>query len=736
MLRLLRILNHAGALGLVLSLFLSAAATAATPGPALQNPAPAPVRPVTELVCGTSVVDSYRYMENLHDPAVRTWFTTQSDYARAVLDRIPGRKGLLAKMEEFDRRQSARVYRLVITDNDLYFYLKQTPADQTGKLYVRNGFSGRETLLFDPATLAGGKGSVYYTIGTIVPTDDGSRVTFGVAANGSEAAQLLIMDVAARTLYPERIDRCRFASPSWLADGSAFLYNRLRPSVAGANPQYDSAVWLHRVGTAPAEDREIFSRALYPGLGIRPEEIPRVIFHKESNCLFGFVDSVDRRLTVYYAPAGDLDAGTIAWKKLISPADEIHDLAPTGRDLYLLSSKNAPNFKILKTPLAAPDPEHAEVVVPEARDSNLSDFVLTSDGICFSRSRNGVSEELFFQPYGSRSPREISLPFKAGTLVLSSKGFRFPDLWVVLSGWDREFSRYRFDRSKGTFARETLSSPAEYPEYRDLVVEEKTCPSYDGIEVPLSLIYRKGLERDGNRPVLMYGYGAYGISMTPFFSPDLLLWTREGGILAVLHVRGGGELGDAWHTAGMKATKPNTWKDAIASADYLVRHGYTAPKRIVLYGGSAGGILVGRAMTERPDLFAAVVPQVGVMNPLRSEHSPNGPVNIPEFGSVTQPEECRALVAMDSCLHIRDGVDYPAALITAGLNDPRVAAWEPAKFAARLQAATASGRPVLFLANADAGHGIGNTKALTFQTLADVLSFALWQTGQPGFQIP
>ena len=196
-----------------------------------------------------------------------------------------------------------------------------------------------------------------------------------------------------------------------------------------------------------------------------------------------------------------------------------------------------------------------------------------------------------------------------------------------------------------------------------------------------------------------------------------------------------GQLGDEWHTAGMKADKPNTWKDAIASAEYLVKKGYTSPKKIAINGGSAGGILVGMAMTERPDLFAAGIPEVGLMNPLRGEETPNGPVNVPEFGSVSETDECRALLAMDPYLNIRDGVKYPAALITAGVNDPRVAPWQPAKFAARLQAATASPKPVLFLVNFKAGHGIGNTKTLSFERLADVLSFGLWQTGHPEFQM-
>ncbi len=698
------------------------------------TPAAVPVRPVVEKVCGKKVIDPYRYMENFEDSEVMAWVRAQSDYARSVLDGIAGRKELLDKMREFDGRRSVRAYNLRITENDRYFYLKRTPADETGKLFVRDSFHGAETLLFDPADYGKNKDK-HYVIGTIAPNDDGSRLALSVFPNGSEDAVLLIMDVDKKTFYPEKIDRSRFAGPSWLPDGKAFLYNRLRPAVAGRNPQYDSAAWLHKVGTEPSKDRMVFSRTLNPEVDMRPEDIPRVGIDKDSGYLFAFISNVDRRLNAYYAPMAELKKKGIAWEKLFVPEDDVHDFELTDKDIYLLTSKDAPGYKILKMSLKKPDLKRAETVVSPLPGTTLSGYVLTRDGMYYTLAKNGVREELYFQAYSSTSPEKIELPFDAGTVVLSSKGFRFSDVWTVLAGWSHDFRRYRFDLKTLKFHVETISSPAEYPEYEDLMVEEVMLLSHDGVEVPFSLIYRKGLKKNGKNPVLMYGYGAYGKSMTPFFSPSLLLWTWKGGVLAILHVRGGGELGDEWHTAGMKTTKPNTWKDTIASAEYLVKNGYTSPGKVVLNGGSAGGILVGMAMTEQPDLFAAGIPEVGLMNPLRGEETPNGPVNVPEFGSVTIPNECRALLAMDPYLNIRDGVKYPAALITAGLNDPRVAAWQPAKFAARLQAATGSREPVLLFVNFKAGHGIGNTKTVAFESLADVLSFGLWQAGHADFQI-
>ena len=718
--------------------FFSTASTQAasedTPSPAKKH-LEAPVNTVEETLYGKKVRDPYRYMENLNDPFVRQWFMLQAEHARSVIDRIPGREALIEKMRDFDSRKSSKVYNLVITDNNWYFYLKRTPSDETGKLYFRKGYKGDESLLFDPLDLSK-NGRQKFVVSNISPNDDGSKIAVSVAADGSEDDIVRIMNVKTGKFYPEKIDRCRFASPSWLPDGSAFLYNRLRKSEKHAvDIQKNSKVYLHKVGTDPSADREIFSGATNPEMNIRPEDIPFVHYDKDSRHLYAFVQNVDRRLTVYYAPVLQLEKEKISWKPLLKSEDNVHNFAVTEKELYLYTPEKAPNFKLLKTSLSEPDIRNAETVIPENSEAVLTAFNLTSRGIYYTVSKNGVEVELFRQGLDSKKAKKLKLPFTAGTAHLSSKGFRFPEAWVVISGWSSDYKRYRYDDTSKSFVYETLSSPAEYPEYDDLVVKEVMVRSHDGVKVPLSLIYKKGLKKDGSNPLLFYGYGAYGKSLRPFFSPSFLLWAYNGGILAIAHVRGGGELGDAWHKAGMKTTKPNTWKDLISSAEHVIEKKYTSPSRIAINSASAGGILVGKAMTERPDLFAAVIPQVGAMNPLRGEETPNGPVNAPEFGTVKDSLECLALIEMDPYLSIRDNVSYPAALVTAGINDPRVIAWQPAKFAARLQAASISAKPVLFYTDFQSGHGIGDTKTKRFETLADVLSFAFWQTGHKEFQI-
>jgi len=700
-----------------------------------EKPPLAQVKPVEDTYFGTKVTDSYRYMENLKDTTVQIWFKLQADYARAIINSIPGRQALIDKMVEFDGRGSSRISLLKITNNDKYFYLKETPDDESGKLFYRNGFAEDEVLLLDPEKYSSDT-TQKFVINSLAPSFDGSKVAFKIAPNGSESGEILIMDVENQKLYPEKIDKCWLGSPSWLSDGSSFLYNRMKSGdVHQKDRELDSKNYLHLVGTDPGTDKVVLARDNYPDLKIKPEDIPQCFYDEDSRYIFGIPITADNRLNVFYTPPSELNKDKMRWKQLFKSEDEVYNFGTTDKDLYIYTPKGAPNFKILRTSLTNPNLETAEVVIAEDPQRTLTDFTITSEGLYYTYSENGVSVKLFFLPFGEKTSKELKLPFAAGNIGISSKGFKYNDLWITITGWTSSSQRYRYLSQKNEFTLENLSSVAEYPEYNDLVVEELVIPSHDGALLPLSLIYKKNIEKNGNNPVLFFGYGSYGMSMNPFFSPSFLLWTYNGGILAVPHVRGGGELGDSWYKNGYKTTKPNTWKDLIASAEYLVKNKYTSPKKISINAGSAGGILIGRAMTERPDLFAAAIPEVGCMNTLRGEETPTGPVNAPEFGTIKDSVECMALIEMDSYLHIQDGVKYPATLITAGMNDPRVIAWQPAKFAARLQAANGSDNPILFLVDYEAGHGIGNTKSKDFESLADVLSFAFWQTGHPDFQI-
>ncbi|WP_197748840.1 prolyl oligopeptidase family serine peptidase [Hymenobacter sp. BT18] len=706
----------------------------AAPAAMAQSGLPAaPAKSASDTYFGVKVEDPYRNLENLQDSAVASWMKAQSEYARRTLNAIPGRQQLLDQMVAMDQRKAARVTDIRVTDNGRYFYFKSRPQDQQPKLYCRDGYQGQEVLLFDPESYEKGK---VFNINGFSPSDDGSKVSFGLSEKGAELGRTLIMEVKTKKLYPEQLQLNR-GSGQWLPDNQSLTYTPYNNGdLKDMAARQKTQCVLHRVGTPQSQDKPIFSTQLYPKLDIKPSDYPYAGIDRDAKLAYGFLYSVDRYLKAYYAPAAALAKPNVPWQPLFRPADEATNFVTDEQYIYFVTSKNTPRQKIMRMPAAKPNVAAAEVLVPEAADEAILDEQLktTKDGLYFVRSRNGVEAKLYFVPKGSKTVQELKLPQSAGRLELAGKNLQSPELWVTMGGWTADRKRYRYDVASRRFVPEALSSEAQYPEFTDLVVEEIMVPSHDGVQVPLSIIYKKGLKRDGAAPTLMVGYGAYSMSMEPTFMPPFLLWAQQGGILAVPHVRGGGELGEAWHKAGQKTTKPNTWKDLIASAEYLTKNNYTAPGKIAINGGSAGGILIGRAMTERPDLFAAAIPEVGCLNAVRMENSPNGPVNTPEFGTMAKEDEAKALLEMDAYHHLKPGTQYPATLVTAGFNDPRVIAWQPAKFAARLQASQVGGKPVLFFTDYEAGHGMGDSRLKQFESIADLMSFGLWQTGSPGFQ--
>jgi prolyl oligopeptidase len=336
--------------------------------------------------------------------------------------------------------------------------------------------------------------------------------------------------------------------------------------------------------------------------------------------------------------------------------------------------------------------------------------------------------------YANNTSEHIALPFQ-GTVGFLSTDPRLLGAFIYLTTWTQSPRWYRYtpENKKITDSGLQPASPVDFSGYEALEVKAR---SADGTMVPLSIILQKGLPRDGSHPTLLGGYGAYGISSLPIFDPKRLAWMERGGIYAIAHVRGGGEYGEDWHLAGWKKTKMNTIDDFIACAEYLIAQKFTSPSKLAGTGTSAGGILIGRAITKRPDLFAAAVSRVGASNPLRFEVTQGGPANVPEFGTVTIREEFEGLRAMDPYANVASNTRYPAVLLTAGINDPRVPPWQPGKMAARLQSATTSGKPVLLRVEFDAGHGIGSTRSQLREELADTYSFLMWQFGQPDYQPP
>jgi prolyl oligopeptidase len=328
----------------------------------------------------------------------------------------------------------------------------------------------------------------------------------------------------------------------------------------------------------------------------------------------------------------------------------------------------------------------------------------------------------------------VVLPILGSATLAPDNAHQRNGVLVGAESWTSAEHFYAWDAKTGEAQELALRNAGSFSAMPDVEVSNVEVRAADGAKVPLIIISRRGTALNGKNPTILYGYGSYGITINPAFVPTRYPWFEHGGIFAIAGVRGGGERGNDWHMGGYKASKPNTWKDGIACAEYLIGRHYTAPAYLAAQGGSAGGIFAGRIMTARPDLFRGAIVQVGMTDTLRSEFSANGATNSSEFGTVADPEGFKALLEMSTYQHVTDGTAYPAVLFAHGLNDPRVDVWMSVKSTARLQKATSSGRPVLLRLELQAGHGIGSTRLQRVAEQADIFAFLLWQMGDPGFQ--
>ncbi|HUG25992.1 prolyl oligopeptidase family serine peptidase [Piscinibacter sp.] len=689
-------------------------------------------RNVPETFFGTTVDDPYRHFEDTKAPDVAAWMKAHSEHAHATLRRIAGRDALRAKIEQFDASAPARVTGVERTRGERYFYQRRGAKEDQFKLYMRQGLGGDEKLLFDPETLKASTGKPH-AINYFSPSPDGKLVAIGVSAAGSEDASLRILDTASgRQIGPE-ISRAQFAGPSWTPDGGELFFSRLqelKPGMPGTDKYQRSTV----VAMKPGDDEKALRTVMRAGadLGIPATEFPYFDVQPDGRVVAYVSDGVSPDFRALHTTLAQLRAGKPEWKPLVEREDRVTALALHGDQVYALSFRDAPRYKLLAGKLDDFSTAKARVLVPESQRV-LTGIAAVADAL-YVEQRDGNVKRLFKLAYtGAASPKEVALPV-AGAFKFAGLRPELPGVMLDLQGWTRSRQIYTV-APNGKVSDSGLQPIGPFDAPTDIVAGEVIVKSHDGAMVPMSIIHKKGVKLDGNNPVLLYGYASYGITEEPWFSYSRLAWMEAGGVFAVANPRGSGVFGRQWHEAGRQATKPNTWKDFIACAEYLIEKKWTQPSRLGIWGGSAGGILVGRAMTERPKLFAAVVPSVGALDMLRMETTPNGVPNIPEFGTRTNEAGFRSLLAMSTYHQVKDGTKYPAVLLTHGVNDPRVEVWHTTKAGARLIAASTSGKPVLLRLNYDAGHGVGNTKSQTFDEVADVYAFMLWQMGVKGYEL-
>ena len=726
---------------------MAAAGEARADAPAA--PPRAPVRDVVDEYHGTKVADPYRYFEDIKNPEVQSWVRAQADHAAATLRAIPGHARLLERVRELDEGVPYRISVVRRWPNGDLHYLKRLAEENIEKLYFRDASTGAERLLVDPERLARDEGKPadeHYSISFVCPSPDGRYVAYGVEASGSEQSVLRVFDLeSGKDRGPaDVIDRMEYdyTWPAWQSDSRGFVYSRRRefpPGTPATELWKRTYACLHRLGRAADRDKVVFSIDSQ-GVPMSEGDFPSVALTPGSEWAVGKIKHGDANdLTLYAAPADALGTSELLWTKVCDVEDEVKEFAVHGDEIYLLSAAKAPRYKVLRTSLERPDVATATVVVPPSA-SVIESIAAARDGLYVSLLEAGLNrvERVPFEsgrPAKTRAaPQRVRTPDWASAAEIEQADADVDGVLISARSWTRGPRTFAYDPATGNLTDTGLRPQGKFDTSEGLIAEEVQVTSHDGVKVPLSIVRRADMTFDGSNPTLVIGYGSYGMTISVGYRPTNLAWLERGGVLAFAHVRGGGAYGKEWHLAGQKATKPNTWKDFIACCEYLVQKRYTSPGKLAGQGGSAGGILIGRAITERPDLFAAAIIDVGCLDMVRSETTTNGVPNIQEFGSVATREGFDALLAMSAYHQVKDGVKYPAVLLTHGINDPRVEPWMSAKMTARLQAATASGKPVLFRVEYQGGHGIGSTKKQRQEETADEWAFVLWQLGHPASQ--
>lgn len=710
----------------------------------------AAVKNVQDTFYGVTVNDPYRYFENKTDPEVATWMKSHSDFAHQVLRSIPGRAALLENIKRLENSVSARVVGVQRAPGDVYFYEKRGTTDNQFKLYKQQGLNGAPQLLVDPDAIQKATGKPH-AINYAFPSPNGRYVAYGVSEQGSEAAFLHVLDTTTNKQVIAPISRADFSSVDWAPDSQSFYFNRLqemKPGMKEDEKYQRSAVQRLVLSTGQLEPATVLSAGMAQ-VPITPVEIPMTVTTYDGHWLMAvIINGTQRDIALYVTPYAEAQNQRYSWRRIATAPDKVVGFSYFNDVLYLQSNKNASRGQVLALPLIPPrglnrlqDVNDAIVVVPKS-DRVITGIAAASDAL-YIEAREGNAKHLYKRAYANNAAMtEVKLPLLGSFALNDSESLqsnadpRMPGAVIDLQSWAQARQIYAV-HADGSVVNTKLQPAGAYDAPADLETREVLVKSHDGAMVPMSIVHKKGLKLDGGNPTLLYGYGSYGITEEPRFNVSRMAWLEQGGVFAVANPRGSGVFGEDWYKGGFQTTKPNTWKDFIACAEYLIAQRYTQSAKLGIMGGSAGGILVGRAMTERPDLFGSVIAAVGALDGIRFESTPNGVPNIPEFGSTKTEAGFKALLAMSAYHHIKDGVKYPAVLFTHGVNDPRVEVWESTKTAARMMAAehhVQGAKPVLMRLDYEAGHGIGNTKQQQLEERADVYSFLLWNMGVPAFQ--
>jgi len=659
--------------------------------------------PVVNKYHGVEVVDPYQWLEDWDEEPVQSWSGKQNAYARKMLDNLPQVEKLRERITEILTAQSVRYYSLCRREGELFAMKRQPPMEQPFLVVMPSAQQPEsERVIVDPAKI---DPSASTSVDFYVPSPDGSLVAVSLSVGGSESGDVHVYRVKTGEQIGQVIARVNGGTAggdlAWKPDGSGFYYTRYPRTSERPVEDMDfyQQVWYHKMGTPPDKDRYEIGK-----------DFPRIAEIKlESDARSGRVLA-----TVQYGDSGRFAhyVRTVRgrWKQITDYDDQIVQ-ATFGPDdtIFVISRADAPRGKILKLSLSDVSLDKAQIIIPEGDDTIVSDFpghppmVVTSSRLYLTYQLGGPSDIRVFDLRGQRQAGPKILPVSSvgqivavenDAVLYSNSSYIEPAAWYLFGPGERTTIRTAL----------VTDSPVDFS---DCEVLREYAVSKDGTRVPVNIVRRKGTKLDGSNPVLLGGYGGYGINIEPGFSALRRIWIDHGGVYAQANLRGGGEFGEQWHAEGMLTNKQNVFDDFAASMQYMIDAGYTSPEKLAIAGGSNGGLLMGAMITQHPELCRAVLSSVGIYDMLRVELAPNGEFNIPEFGTVKNPDHFRALYAYSPYHNVTDGTAYPSVLFLTGANDPRVDPMHSRKMTARLQAATSSGRPVLLRTSSKTGHGSG-----------------------------
>jgi prolyl oligopeptidase len=694
--------------------------------------------PASDNYFGKVVEDKYRILENVQNKNVEEWLHKEKTLTDSILNKISYRDSLKSKIEDAIYSTNIRggFPRAV---NKKLFYARLFLKERIEKIFYRDSLTGQEVEIFDTHSVD--DSTTKYDIYYFEPSYDGKYLACGLSPNGSEMSVIKIIDVESKKILPETIERAAYGNPSWVSGQVGFFYTQLKDIKSASDEQTlyeDGKVKFHVVGSDPKNDREIISHTHSKDLVSSKLDIPFLsVFPNTDMAVVSVARGSTQYISLYCTSLNNLipKHSTVepVWKQLCTPDEMTTSFAVYGHAAYALCFQKNPNGCLKKYELEGKSTTNKTLI--EAKNEVLEDLIQTQNYIYLKRVKNGFSQLTRIDVHTGEQ-KEVELPF-TGYITLKPP-FPYPpfflnssDLFFMMESWNKELNGYVYNPKSDKVLESGMRATGKYGNPADIVVKEVEITSHDGVSVPLSIIYSKNVSLDGNNPTLLEAYGSYGISMNSHFDLGLLTWLNAGGIYAVAHVRGGGEKGNDWYKAGYKANKPNTWKDFIACAEYLIENKYTSSAKLAAKGVSAGGIPVGMAVIERPELFKAALLQVSALNSLRYENTRNN-FTIPEFGTTKDSIEFNYLYAMDIYHNIKDDVQYPSLLITGEVNDALVDIWQSAKAAARFQEVSKGKHNVVLFKVGDSGHNGGGDR---IKDELDNYSFLFWQLNDPKFKL-